>query len=114
MFKVFFADELSVFSLDRPHTLGADALYKAHLTPYLQEAQSILNGKLEATHAQNAELAGKIQAQRMEIESLLSSLESVVADVKGAAAAMEQFAEENDLRQEVIQMDQEVKARPDV
>lgn len=96
-----------------PHTLGADELYKAHLTPYLREAQSVLETKLEATHAENAELAGKIQAQRSEIQALLSSLETVVTDLEGATAATEQFAKENDLRQEFIQMDQEIKARRD-
>lgn len=96
----------------RPHTLGAEELYKAHLTPYLQEAQAALNAKLDATHAQNAELAEKVQAQRKTIETLLSGVESVAADVEGAADAADQFAKENDLREEVKQVDQEVKARP--
>ncbi|KAJ5238718.1 MIND kinetochore complex component Nnf1 [Penicillium chermesinum] len=68
---------------DAPHTLGAEELYQAHLTPYLQEAQSSLNDKIETTNAQNSALAQTVQAQRQEIEKLLSHLESVVTDIEG-------------------------------
>ncbi|KAJ5635490.1 Nnf1 [Penicillium longicatenatum] len=98
----------------RPHTLGAEDLYKAHLTPYLQEAQAILNDKLEATHAQNAELSQTVQAQRLEIEKLLSHLESVVTDVEGAATAAIQFSQEHHIRQDAIQMDEEINPQPTV
>lgn len=84
------------------------------MTPFLEEAQSALNTKIESTQTQNATLAQDIQSQRMEIENLLSSLGSVVADLEGAAVAATQFSRENDLRQETIQMDEEVKARPEV
>lgn len=96
----------------RPHTLGAEELYKAHLTPYLQEAQSTLNNKLEATHKQNAELAQRVQAQRREIEELLSCVESVVTDIEGAATAAAQFSRDSQIRQIAAQMDEEVNARP--
>ncbi|KAJ5105102.1 hypothetical protein NUU61_002449 [Penicillium alfredii] len=95
-----------------PHTLGAEDLYKAHLTPYLQEAQSTLNDRLQVTHAQNAELAQTVQAQRLEIEKLLSHVESVVADLEGAATAATQFSKEHHLRQDAVQMDKEVNAQP--
>ncbi|KAJ5145738.1 uncharacterized protein N7515_000302 [Penicillium bovifimosum] len=94
-----------------PHTLGAEDLYKAHLTPYLQEAQSTLNARLEATHAENAELAQTVQKQRLEIERLLSNLGVVVSDIEGAATAASQFSKENHLRQDAIQMDEEVRAQ---
>ncbi|KAJ9311241.1 hypothetical protein DTO271D3_8468 [Paecilomyces variotii] len=97
-----------------PHTLGAEGLYKAHLAPYLRDAQDALNEKLEATQAQNAELAEKIRQQRLEIESLLSGLEAIVADVEGAATATAQYSKENSLREEVVKMDEEVRARQDV
>ncbi|KAJ5461104.1 uncharacterized protein N7458_002656 [Penicillium daleae] len=97
-----------------PHTLGAEQLYKAHLTPYLQEAQATLNGKLDETHAQNAELAQTVQAQRREIEKLLAQLESVVTDIEGAATAATEFSKEHHIRQDAVQMDREVNARPDV
>ncbi|GLI79084.1 hypothetical protein PoHVEF18_007409 [Penicillium ochrochloron] len=96
------------------HTLGAEELYRAHLTPYLQEAQATLNGKLEETHAQNAELAQTVQAQRREIEQLLTHLESVVTDIEGAATAATEFSKEHHIRQDAIQMDREVNARPGV
>ncbi|KAJ6128279.1 Nnf1 [Penicillium samsonianum] len=94
------------------HTLGAEDLYKAHLTPYLQEAQSTLNARLEATHAENAELAQTVQAQRLEIERLLSHLGLVVSDIEGAATAATQFSRQHHIRQDAIQMDEETKARP--
>lgn len=82
--------------------------------PYLQEAQATLNDKLEATHTQNAELAQTVQTQRVEIEQLLSQLESVIGDLGGAATAATQFSKEHHLRQDAVQMDEEVNARPDL
>ena len=84
------------------------------MTPFLEEAQSALNTKIESTQTQNATLAQDIQNQRMEIENLLSSLGSVVTDLEGATVAATQFSKENNLRQETIQMDEEVKARPEI
>jgi len=60
------------------------------------------------------ELAQKVQAQRAEIERLLAGLETVVADVEGAAAAATQYGTENNLRKEALRMDEEVKARSDI
>ncbi|KAJ5176488.1 uncharacterized protein N7482_002365 [Penicillium canariense] len=97
-----------------PHTLGAEELYTAHLTPYLQEAQSTLNSRLEETHAQNAKLAQTVQAQRLEIETLLAHLESVVTDIEGAATAATEFSKEHHIRQDAVQMDEEVNARPGI
>ncbi|KAJ5318909.1 hypothetical protein N7541_006728 [Penicillium brevicompactum] len=94
-----------------PHTLGAEELYKAHITPFLQEAQSTLNTRLEATNAENAELSQTVQAQRLEIEQLLSQLGLVVSDIEGAATAATQFSKEHHIRQDAVQMDREVKAR---
>ncbi|KAJ5100237.1 hypothetical protein N7456_006289 [Penicillium angulare] len=101
-------------SVNPPHTLGADELYNAHLTPYLQEAQSTLNKTLESTHAQNTELAQTVQAQRLEIEKLLSHLETVVTDIDGAASAATQFSKEHHIRQDAVQMDEEVNTQPSV
>ncbi|KAB8072855.1 Nnf1-domain-containing protein [Aspergillus leporis] len=97
-----------------PHTLTPEELYIARLTPHLQEAQTALNAKIEFTQDENATLSQRIQSQRLEIEGLLSSLESVVVDLKGAATAATQFSGENDLRKEAIQMEEEVKARADI
>jgi kinetochore protein NNF1 len=94
--------------------LTPDELYRAHLTPYLQEAQASLHARIRATESENAELAQHIQDQRAEIERLLSGLEAIVADVEGAAAAASHFSKENDLRQEAFKMDEEVKARSEI
>ncbi|KAL5355433.1 putative MIND kinetochore complex component Nnf1 [Aspergillus floccosus] len=96
-----------------PHTLPPDELYRAHLTPYLQEARLSLDSKLETTETENVKLAERVQAQRKEIEELLSSLENVVGDLEGAAAAATQFSTDNELRKEAIQMDEEVKTTTD-
>lgn len=103
-----------IFDTFSAHTLSPDELYRAHLTPYLQETQTTLDSKIESTQSENAELAQRVQAQRIEIESLLSGLESVVADLEGAAAAATQYCDDNDLRKEAVQMDGEVKARSDI
>lgn len=89
-------------------------MYKAHLTPFLQEAQATLNARLEATNAENTELAQTVQTQRLEIEQLLSHLGLVVSDIEGAATAATQFSREHHIRQDAIQMEEEVKARPDL
>ncbi|KAJ5908029.1 Nnf1 [Penicillium taxi] len=94
---------------DAPHTLGADELFNAYLTPYLQEAQSTLNKKLESTQAENTELAQIVQAQRLEIEKILSHLESILADVEGAATAATKFSAKSHLRQDAMEMNDEVK-----
>lgn len=93
-------------NLCRPHLLGAHDLYKAHLAPYLQEAQSTLQTNIESTQSENRRLAETLQAQRAEMETLLSGLESVVADVNDAGA----LAVGTHLRDQIVEMDREVKA----
>jgi kinetochore protein NNF1 len=89
--------------------LDAEGLYKAHLTPYLQEAQVTLNSKIETAQSQNAALAEKVLAQRKEIESLLSGLEAVMADLEGSAKTSIEYSKTHSLRQESLQMDEEMK-----
>lgn len=96
-----------------PHTLGADELYQAHLKPHLQEAQASLNAELDSVQAENARLTEKILEQRKEIESLLSSLETVMGDLETAAKASTEFTKKNKLRQDSVKIDEEVKARLD-
>jgi kinetochore protein NNF1 len=93
--------------------LGAEGLYQAHLTPYLQEAQTALDAKLNTAQSQNTELADRIVAQRQEIEALLSGLEAAMGDLEGAATASTQFSQEHGLRQESMQIDEEVRAHVD-
>ncbi|KAL4996295.1 Nnf1-domain-containing protein [Aspergillus recurvatus] len=93
-----------------PHTLPPDELFRAHLTPQLENAKAVLDGKIQATEAENLELAQRVQAQRAEIERLLAGLETVVADVEGAAAAATEYGSKNNLRKEAMRMDEEIKA----
>lgn len=93
--------------------LDADGLYKAHLTPYLQEAQVTLDAKIETAQTQNAALAEKVLAQRKEIESLLSSLEAVMADLEGSAKTSTEYSNAHNLRQESLQIDEEMKKQTD-
>ncbi|KAL4886345.1 Nnf1-domain-containing protein [Aspergillus karnatakaensis] len=97
-----------------PHTLPPDELFRAHLTPHLEKTKGVLDARIQDTGAQNVELAQKVQAQRAEIEQLLASLEAVVADVEGAAAAASEYGGQNNLRKEALLMDEEVKARADI
>lgn len=98
----------------RPHTLPPDELFRAHLTPQLEKTKGVLEGKIQATETQNVDLAQRVQAQRAEIERLLAGLETVVADVEGAAAAATEYGSSNNLRREALQMDEEVKTRSDI
>lgn len=91
-----------------------EELYRARLAPHLQEAQTTLNANIESTQSENVALSHRIQSQRSEIENLLSNLESVVADLEGAATAATQFSAEHNLRKEALQMEGEVKARSDI
>ncbi|RDW93181.1 PMF1/NNF1 family protein [Aspergillus mulundensis] len=93
-----------------PHTLPPDELFRAHLTPQLEKTKAVLDGKIQITETENLELAQRVQAQRAEIERLLAGLETVVADVEGAAAAATEYGCENNLRKDAMQMDEEVKA----
>ncbi|KAI9374530.1 Nnf1-domain-containing protein [Aspergillus egyptiacus] len=97
-----------------PHTLAPDELFKAHLTPQLGKTKRLLETKIQTTEAENVDMAQKVQAQRAEIERLMASLEAVVSDVEGAAAAATRYGSEHDLRKEALQMDEQVKARSDV
>lgn len=65
-------------------------------------------------HAENTELAQTVQAQRLEIEKLLAQLESVVTDIEGAATAATQFSKDSHIRQDAVEMDEEVNARSDI
>lgn len=92
-----------------PHTLKAEGLYQAHLTPYLEEAQTALNAKLETTQKENTELAAKILEQRKEIETLLTGLEAVMADLEESAKASTTYSKSHNLRAESLEMDKEIQ-----
>ncbi|KAK8200940.1 hypothetical protein M8818_006259 [Zalaria obscura] len=71
-----------------PHTLPASSLYLSHLNPSLQEHESALTARLEGVQAENKDLLAHLLKQRKEIESLISGLENVVADLDGSLTAV--------------------------
>ncbi|KAK3368068.1 Nnf1-domain-containing protein [Podospora didyma] len=81
-----------------PHTLPASQILAAHLAPHLASQQSQLNAKLQNVQASNTRLFDEIQAQRAEIESLLASVEMVLADMDGANELLDHVVD--DLAQE--------------
>lgn len=95
---------------DRPHTLGANELYQAHLAPHLAQAEAALDSKLDAVQRENVQLAGRIEQQRREIQQMLSGIEAVVSDVEGAASAIRNFDSDKQLRKDAEQMHDEIKA----
>ncbi|KAE8144847.1 Nnf1-domain-containing protein [Aspergillus avenaceus] len=97
-----------------PHTLTPEELYHARLSPHLQEARAALHTRIASTQQENEALSQRVQSQRLEIERLLSNLESVVADLGGAASAATQFSGQNGLRKEAMNMEEDVKARSDM
>lgn len=104
-----YTDDMLVVAY-RPHTLGADELYQAHLAPQLSQAQGELDSKLDTVQKENIQLAEKIARQRQEIQQLLSGLEAVVGDVQGAVGAVRDFDADKQLRKDAEEMDDEIKA----
>ncbi|KAH0831443.1 hypothetical protein AYO21_06426 [Fonsecaea monophora] len=94
------------------HTLSADELYSAHLTPYLQQATEELNTRLQKSQQENTVMREAVCGQRGEIERLLGSLEHAVKDIEESVEAMytDESSGVNELREESWQMEQEVAA----
>ena len=92
----------------RPHTLGANELYQAHLAPQLAQTEAALDSKLDVVQKENVQLAERIARQRREIQQLLSGIETVVADVQGAVVAIQDFDAEKTLRKDAEEMDDEI------
>jgi len=94
------------------HTLSAEELYDARLTPYLRQAQVDMSSKLQSTQQDNAATMARIQDQRAEIERLLSGLEWMVKDIEGSVEAMYTNEQSgfDELKSDVWQMEQEVAA----
>ena len=96
----------------RPHTLSADELYAAHLTPYLQQATQTLEARLQSSQSDNQQLLERISAQRAEMEQLVGGLEGVVKDLEGSVEVMGGGAGKGveRLTAEVWEMEEELKA----
>ena len=101
-----------VADYDRLHTLSAEELHTAHLTPYLQQTTAILEARLKDTQEENGALMRRITEQRLEIESLVQGLEGVVADLEDSIEAMRDDAGGgmDGLRAEIWEMEGEMRA----
>lgn len=86
------------------------ALYLAHLAPYLAQAQSTLNAKLQTTQSQNAQLMEQITEQRAEIERLVGGLEGLVKDLDEAKDAFGAVFQDGELVREVLDIDAELRS----
>ena len=98
---------------NRPHTLSAEELHTAYLTPYLQQATTMLETRLSKTQEDNKALMQRIKDQRAEMESLVQGLEGVVADLEGsveALTAQKGARGVNVLKAEVREMHAEIQA----
>ena len=67
-----------------PHTLPPDAILAAHLAPHLAAHQSQLNARIQTLQSRNAALWDEIHGQRVEINSLMESLENAINDMDEA------------------------------
>ena len=67
--------------------MPASELYLAHLAPSLNHERSLLESHLQEAQSENAKLLDAILQQRREIASVVSSLETVIADVDASTAA---------------------------
>lgn len=104
--SVHHADEGSL------HTLSADELYEAHLTPFLQQADADLSSKSQVVQDDKVMMTERINEQRAEIEQLLKGLEGALHDIEGSVEALDaaSLADLAELKREVWEMEQEVAA----
>ncbi|MCJ1486642.1 hypothetical protein MMC06_006820 [Schaereria dolodes] len=91
------------------HTLLPEQLYLAHLSPYLQQTQKVLEERLRNTRVQNEELVQVTQQQREEIEQLIGGLEGVVRDLEGANEAMDGVLRDGEMKREVSEVEHEIR-----
>lgn len=85
-----------------------DALFGAHLAPELEPIAKDLQGRIDATSAENEQLANDIGNQRDEVEALLRQLEATVQDLEGANETLGDIVDGQGLRQEVIDMQKDL------
>ncbi|MCJ1254763.1 hypothetical protein MMC24_002579 [Lignoscripta atroalba] len=92
------------------HMLPPEQLYLAHLSPYLQETQRELDGKIRGVEVENEELMEGIKRQREEVERLVGGLEGVIGDLEGANEVMDGVLGDGEVRREVVEVEMEVRA----
>ena len=92
-----------------PHNLPPERLYLAHLAPYLRETEKQLEAELKALQAENEDMVEEIRAQGQEVERLLGGVEGVIADLEGANEAMGGVVEGDEIKREVLKIEEELK-----
>lgn len=75
--------------ITRPHTLLAQQLYLAHLTPALSEYSQELHQRQEALQSDNVEMLERVMKQRREIGSLVQGLENVITDLDSSVGSLQ-------------------------
>lgn len=95
-----------------PHTLPPEELYKAHLAPYLIRTKALLDAQLKTAGDENLRLSETIQKQRQQIQTLLTSLDSVIDDLDAAAKATAQFDQDTKMRDEAEEVHAQVASMP--
>lgn len=93
-----------------PHTLPAQQLYLSHLAPSLQQYSRELKERQDGVQAENVEVLERVMQQRRDIESLVTGLEDVVADLDASVASI--TAEDSGvegLRDEVREVDEDMR-----
>ncbi|KAK1756194.1 kinetochore-associated protein NNF1 [Echria macrotheca] len=76
-----------------PHTLPAQTILQAHLTPHIAAQQSQISTALRGIQTENSALFGEVEAQRAEIDSLLDEIGRTLADMDAASALLSEVVE---------------------
>jgi len=64
---------------------------------------------LRALQAENEDLVEEIRAQGQEVETLVGGLEGLIADLEGANEAMGDVVEGDEMKREVLEIEEELK-----
>ncbi|KIH88141.1 mind kinetochore complex component [Sporothrix brasiliensis 5110] len=76
-----------------PHTLPAETVLAAHLTPQRTAQRKLLEERLAAVQAANTARFARLTAQQAEAAQLVEALERALADAEGAAALLDGASE---------------------
>ncbi|ERT01856.1 kinetochore protein NNF1 [Sporothrix schenckii 1099-18] len=76
-----------------PHTLPAETVLAAHLTPQRTAQRKLLEERLAAVQAANTARFARLTAQQAEAAQLVAALERALADAEGAAALLDGTSE---------------------
>lgn len=75
----------------------------------MASARIELDDKLQKAQTRNKELAEGIRVQKEEVENIVAGLEAVIGDLERANAVLGEWTEAGGVRNDVMEMDDEVK-----